>query len=71
MLLRVFRVCLREPQSVLIKYNTTETPKIDNMINFILRFNYSLVIIRNEMMILLHTTDYIHSVKKHDIPVKY
>ena len=27
-------VKLREPLSNLIKYNTTETPKIDNMINF-------------------------------------
>ena len=39
MLLQVFRVCLREPLSILIKYNTTaETLKIDNMINFISTF---------------------------------
>ena len=38
MLLQIFRVCLREPLSILIKYNTTETPKIDNMINFISTF---------------------------------
>ena len=46
-----------------IKNNTTETPKID-IINFISMFR--LVITRNEMMILFHTTKYIHTVKKHD-----
>ncbi len=36
---------LREPLSILIKYNTTETPKIDSINNFnFLRFDYSLVI---------------------------
>ena len=53
-----------------IQYNGNSENRQHDKILF-LRFGYSLVIIRNEMMILLHTIEDIHSVKKHDILVKY
>ena len=51
---------LREPLSTFIKYSTTETPKIDNMITFnFIEIKYKFITLN---IILLHKITYNHVV---------
>jgi hypothetical protein len=51
---------LREPLSILIKYKTIDTPKIESILkNLFRRFDWTIVIIRKWVMMILHMYKYI------------